>query len=179
MYQPWGLDKEPQETSVKEEKRWPTSSSWGSLYMDYERLIASHSLFHVAIGEQLISPNKEPQRLCPLLRLVAMKQTVSDSRLKTLVMDERSEGNVGGYRKCFRTLVLGLWPEAFSTPTFTSFIHRPLHLTLPSATSLWTSLRDKAKGCSETIGGRWYGKDKMSAGASADCVLTSLSADHI
>jgi len=27
------------------------------------------------------------------LRLVAMKQTVSDSRLKTLVMDERSEGN--------------------------------------------------------------------------------------
>ena len=91
--------------------------------MDYERLIASHSLFHVAIGEQLISPNKEPQRLCPLLRLVAMKQTVSDSRLKTLVMDERSEGNVGGYRKCFRTLVLGLWPEAFSTPTFTSFIH--------------------------------------------------------
>jgi len=55
--------------------------------MDYERLIASHSLFHVAIGEQLISPNKEPQRLCPLLRLVAMKQTVSDSRLKTLVSD--------------------------------------------------------------------------------------------
>jgi len=135
--------------------------------MDYERLIASHSLFHVAIGEQLISLNKEPQRLCPLLRLVAMKQTVSYSRLKTLVrdhpriviltsfgrrpvrglfiicgprtrnlesyprMDERSEGNVGGYRKCFRTLVLGLWPEAFSTPTFTSFIHRPLHLTLP------------------------------------------------
>ena len=118
-------------------------------------------MFHVAIGEQLISPNKEPQRLCPLLRLVAMKQTVSDSRLKTLVMDERSEGNVGGYRKCFRTLVLGLWPEAFSTPTFTSFIHRPLHLSLPSATSLRTSLRDKAKGCSETIGGRCHGKDKI------------------
>ena len=137
--------------------------------MDYERLIASHSLFHVAIGEQLISLNKEPQRLCPLLRLVAMKQTVSDSRLKTLVsdhprtviltsfgrrpvrglfiicgprtrklefkycprMDERSEGNVGGYRKCFRTVVLDHWSEAFSTPTFTSFIHRPLHLSLP------------------------------------------------
>ena len=63
-----------------------------------ERLIASHSLFHVAIGEQLISPNKEPQRLCPLLRLVAMKQTVSDSRLKTLVIklpfpkDSRGQG---------------------------------------------------------------------------------------
>ena len=117
------IDKEPQELDVGDLFSSFTDVSWGSLYMDYERLIASHSLFHVAIGEQLISPNKEPQRLCPLLRLVAMKQTVSDSRLKTLVMDERSEGNVGGYRKCFRTLVLGLWPEAFSTPTFTSFIH--------------------------------------------------------
>ena len=101
--------------------------------MDYERLIASHSLFHVAIGEQLISPNKEPQRLCPLLRLVAMKQTVSDSRLKTLVMDERSEGNVGGYRKCFRTLVLGLSRKHFllqhslrsSTGRYIFLYHRP------------------------------------------------------
>ena len=46
------------------------------------------------------------------------------------------------------------------------FVHPPAvtsYLYL-SATSLRTSLRDNAKGCSETIGGRWYGKDKMSAG---------------